>query len=132
MKNMKIEALIKQADEMEEKFGHNSVEYKKFNEEHRNAWRWTRAYIISRDKGFDEIVYDDCIFDQDVESFIEWGRKLGIGWFVFATGFSGAFETLDCFVQHGARVGKFVVKEYTETRFGGDETVRLPGMRINL
>lgn len=132
MKNMKIEAFMKQASEMEKEFSRESSEMKKFNEEHRHAWRWTCAYLDSVKKGFDEIVITDCIFDTDVPEFLEWGRKLGIGRFVFASGFSGAFETLNSFVVNGARVGKFVVKEYTEKRFRDRKVVEVPGMRINL
>lgn len=132
MKNIKIEALIKKAREMNKEFGPDSEEVKAFNDENRGAWRWVHAYHWSQDKGLDEIVITDCVFDSDAEQMLEWGRKLGIGWFVFASGFSNAFETLDCFVQHGAKIGKFVVKEYTTTKFGEEETFRLPGMRINL
>lgn len=132
MKNMSIEALIKYANAMEDEFGCDSQEMKQFNEEHRLAWRWTRSYLISVERGYDEIVIDHCIFDNEVEEFLKWGKQLNVGWFVFASGFSGAFETLDCFVNNGARVGKFVVKEYTTQKFGDVETVRVPGIRINL
>lgn len=132
MKNTKIEALIKKARDMEKEFGRDSKEMKEFNKANQLAWRWTHAYLQSQNKGFDEIVITDCVFEEEVEKFFELGRKLGVSWFVFATGFSNAFETMDCFVQHGARIGKFVVKEYTTTKFGEEETFRLPGMRINL
>lgn len=132
MKNTKIEALIKKAREMEKEFGRDSEEVKAFNKENSGAWVWTHSYLKSVKRGFDEIVIDDCIFNSDVEKMLEWGRNLGIRWFVYATGFSSAFETMDCFVQHGAKIGKFVVKEYTTEHVDEVETVRLPGMRINL
>lgn len=68
----------------------------------------------------------------DIPDFIEYGKKFGIGWFVFASGSTGAFETIDAFLQNGARMGKFVVKEYSEKRFHSEETIRVPGVRINL
>lgn len=131
MKNMKIEALIKKINAVADEFGNDSEEMKKLDKEYEGAWMWIRAYNESNEKGFDEIVITDCIYDGAVVKMIETAKQLGINWFVFATGFSSAFETIDTFVQNGAKVGKFVVKEYEARRFGKDETIRVPGFRIN-
>ena len=126
MKNTKIEALIKKVNETTD-----SEEMQKLYGEYEGAWRWVRAYEESKEKGFDEIVITDCIFENETAKLIESAKMLGVNWFVFATGFSGAFEVIDNFVQNGAKVGKFVVKEYEERRFGEVQTKRVPGFRIN-
>ena len=132
MKNLKIEAFMKQVAEIENKFGEDSKEAKDFYKENKGAWNWVHSYFDSIEKGFDEIVVTGCLFNGDIPDFIEYGKKFGIGWFVFASGSTGAFETIDAFLQNGARMGKFVVKEYSEKRFHSEETIRVPGVRINL
>ena len=135
MKNMKIEAILKKNKQILDQLGRDSKEfvafYKKFNN---GIWTVIRSYIISNDRGFDEIVFDnqDIIWEKDVADIIQFCREAKIGWFVFGSGYSGAMETVMQFVDAGAKVGKFVVKEYEQNRFGEMQTVRVPGMRINL
>lgn len=123
MKNMRIEKVLKQWNE-----GNFELEIS-----HAEA-RWCRAYNDSVEKGLDEIVigFHDCVHESEVAELIEAARTLKIEYFVFAGTFSGAFEVVNEMVINGARVGKFVVKEYTENRFGEEEVIKVPGMRINL
>ena len=123
MKNVRIEKILNQLREGNIELGISQA-----------AARWCRFYEESIEKGFDEIVIEEseCVHNSNVKEMLEAAKELKIEYFVYASGFSGAFETLDCFVEHGARVGKFVVKEYTKCRFGSEETVRVPGIRINL
>ena len=135
MKNMKIEAILKAQDEVIKEFGRNSEEYSEFCKKYGNgAWTLISAYCKSKERGFDEIVFDNegCIWDHKIPEIFNFCREAKIGWFVFGSGYSGAMETMMKMVEAGAKVGKFVVKEYEANRFGEMQTVKVPGMRINL
>lgn len=123
MKNMRIEKIL--------------TEWEKGNFElglSQEACSWCRYYKESKEKGFDEIVIGahECVHESDVRELLEAARELKIEYFVYASTFSGAFNVVNQMVDKGARVGKFVVKEYTEHRYGEDSTILVPGMRINL
>lgn len=135
MKNMKIEAILREQEEVIKKFGCDSEEFKEFYKKFNNGtWTVISYYIRSNDKGFDEIVFDNdaCIWEKDVADIVVFCREAKIGWFVFGSGYSRAMEVIMHLVDAGAKVGKFVVKEYKDSRFGEEEIVRVPGMRINL
>lgn len=135
MKNMKIEAILKGQEEVVKEFGRNSEEYAQFYKKYGNGvWTAISAYCRSKEKGFDEIVFDNesSIWEHEIEDIFNFFKEVKIGWFVFGSGCSGAMETIMKMVEAGAKVGKFVVKEYEENRFGKMQTVKVPGMRINL
>lgn len=132
MKNMKIEKIMAQMVEANKAGKEEGIaEYKKYTN---GAHTVIHAYKISVERGFDELVFDvnDCIWEKDVPDIISFCKEVGINWFVFGSGYSRAMETVMQFVDAGARVGKFVVKEYIDRPFGEDKVERLPGMRINL
>ena len=135
MKNMKIEAILKEQEQVIAEFGRDSKEYAEFYKKFNNGtWTVVTNYVRSNDKGFDEIVFgnEDVVWEKDVADIIAFCREAKIGWFVYGSGYSGAMEVMMHFVDAGARVGKFVVKEFKRERFGETEVTRVPGMRINL
>lgn len=135
MKNMKIDAILKEREQVIAEFGRDSKEYSEFYKKF-NIGTWTviTNYVRSNDRGLDEIVFgdNDVVWKEDVADIIAFCREAKIGWFVYGSGYSGAMEVMMHFVDAGARVGKFVVKEFTRERFGETEVIRVPGMRINL
>lgn len=97
--------------------------------------RWCRRYQESKERGLDEIIigYNEVVFYNDIEEMLEAARELKIKHFVFASGVSGAFNFIEKMTKHGARVGKFVVKEFEEKDyFGNMQTIQASGMRISL
>lgn len=126
MKNRKIENIVKEWKNGNFELGLTDHEA-----------RWCRRYLDSMEKGFDEIVIEsgECVFESYVPEMLEAAKKLGIEYFMFASGYSSAFEVVNAFVENGARVGKFVVKTYedkTLAAFGEVKTVKVCGLRINL
>lgn len=103
MKNLKIEKILAESIEAEKAGREETIaQYKKYSQ---GAWSVINAYIASKDKGFDEIVFwNDVVWAKNAKDIIS-----------FCT-------------EAGARVGKFVVKEYDD----GFSMRKLPGMRINL
>lgn len=135
MKNMKIEAIVKEQMEILEKFGRESDEFSTWYKKHTDGARKViSAYVGSKDLGFDEIVFnsDDLIWEKEVPEVIEFCQEAKIGWFVYGSGYSRAMEVIMALTEAGAKVGKFVVKEYTDTRWGEENVVKVPGIRINL
>ena len=123
MKNRKIEKVLNEWRNGNFELGLNPSEA-----------RWCRRYEDSQDKGFDEIVITqhECIHESEVAELIEAAKALKIEYFVYASGYSSAFNVVNEMVKNGAKVGKFVVKTYEEKTFGGIETVEVCGLRINL
>ena len=123
MKNRKIEKVMNE-------WRNGNVELGMSHEE----IKWCRRYKDSQDKGFDEIVIMDheCVHESDVKEMLEAAKAMKIEYFVYASGFSGAFSVVNEMVKNGAKVGKFVVKKYEEEMFGETKTVEVSGLRINL
>ena len=123
MKNTKIERILKEWEN-----GNFELEIS-----HEMA-KWCRYYKESKEKGFDEIVIGahECIHEGEVEELLKAAKELKIEYFVYASTFSSAFVIVNEMVKNGARVGKFVVKTYIQRRYGEDEVIEFPGMRINL
>ena len=133
MKNMKIEAILKEQEQVIAEFGRDSKEYEEFYKNFNNGtWTVITNYVHSNNMGFDEIVFEDVVWENDVADIIAFCREAKIGWFVYSSRYSGAMEVIMHFVDAGARIGKFVVKEFEEEIFGKTEVTRVPGMRINL
>lgn len=95
---------------------------------------WCRRYMDSVEKGFDEIVIDahECVHESEVPEMLEAAKALKIEYFMYASGYSGAFGVVNELVKNGAKVGKFVVKTYERETFGETEIVEVCGLRINL
>ena len=127
MKNLKIEKILAESIEAEKAGREETIaQYKKYSE---GAWSVIRAYKASKDKGFDEIVFwNDVVWAKNVKDIISFCKEVGINWFVLAGSQTGMMEVIMHFTEAGARVGKFVVKEYDD----GFSMKKLPGMRINL
>ena len=123
MKNTKIEKVLKAWEEGNFELGLSP-----------ESCQWCRRYAESEKKGFDEIVINDqeCIHESEVKEMLEAARELKIEYFVYASGFSGAFAVVNEMVKNGARVGKFVTKSYKETLFGEEQDKEVSGLRINL
>ena len=135
MKNTKIERILKEQERIVKEFGRDSEEYNAFYKSFdRGAWAIITAYCRSNKKGFDEIVFtnDELIWSDDIDYIINFCKEAKIGWFVYGSGYSGTMDTIMHLVEAGAKVGKFVVKEYTDNRFGEVEVIKVPGIRINL
>lgn len=135
MKNKRIEAIFEQQDEIRKEFGASSQEMKDhYNSFTAGAWAIMSAYRRSKIKGFDEIVFepDDIIWENSAAEVVAFCREAKVGWFVYGSRFSGAFESVMSLVKAGARAGAFVIKTYTEEKFGGEELVEIPGIRINI
>lgn len=122
MKNTRIEKLLKAIKE-----GNATID-------NPQILNWCLRYKQSKEKGFDEIVVgkEDCIHESQVKEILDAARELKIEYFVYASNFSGAFTNINEMVKEGARVGKFVVNEYTTNRCGKTKTYEIPGIRINL
>ena len=135
MRNKKIESIFEQQEAIRNEFGPSSQEMKDhYNSFTAGAWTVMSAYRRSKVKGFDEIVFepDDIIWEQSAAEVVAFCKEAKVGWFVYGSTFSGAFTSIMSLVKAGARAGAFVVKTYTEERFGGEELVEIPGIRINI
>ena len=114
MKNMRIEAILKEQERIWKEFGRDSQEYNEFYKSmNSGAWDVITAYCRSVEKGFDEIVFsnNELIWEKDIEDLVNFCKEAKIGWFVYGSGYSGTMETIMHLVEAGAKVGKFVVKE---------------------
>ena len=135
MRNKKIESIFEQQEAIRNEFGPSSQEMKDhYNSFTAGAWVVMSAYRRSKIKGFDEIVFeaDDIIWENSAAEVVAFCKEAKVGWFVYGSRFSGAFESVMSLVKAGARAGAFVVKTYTEEKFGGEELVEIPGIRINI
>lgn len=112
-----IEELRKEARALEDSIAAKGTTYS----------RLYSKYETAMERGNEFIAWDDVIWDEHVEGFVQGLRNCGIEKFIFSSGWSSAVETAWLLQKNGCKLEGLVEFNGRDNIFGSNEPEKLHG-----
>ena len=90
------------------------------------------AYRTLEETGNDNIDFNECIWEQEIEDIAKCLKENGIVEFTISSTFSSLIETLAEFQKHGFQMAGLTEVNARYTAIGSDEKAKLPAIRMLL